>query len=847
MFWLSPEHGLEAHATPSPRLRTLGSAVANCLLLVSVATAAPTIEFTTVRHAYVRGEEAVVKARVAGVPEGAVVRFDAGGWLPAEIAATADAAYTLDTSLLRAGDYDVHARLLHGGRELAAAVFPLSVGPERNPQRYPVYRWHMIPHEDFGWWQARGFNGFVGGSSQERQTGQSDADIRAMFDESARWGFDAGSYIHPLQSQRWIGVPEVLAQPLPDRGSELGRGKPYPRHPEVVAHAEALAWSWLDRFGDYPTWRHALLTTEFDLRSNFSPLARRLAQEEAGVDLEEVASLDNLPPEHRPQNGLIEDDNPRLRYLRWWWHTGLGDALVNERMSDVIKTKRPDLLTWHDPYRLAAVRGASRGLDAISTWTYCHPDTRRMLYTAALQAAARAEGQKVMQSITLYLYGRFVVPLGGATAVLGDDYAGRDPFYTAGPDFARETTWLAFSQRPDLLCYYNHSSHSPYLPGLDPDIASPETFDAIGETVHELVEPYGPMVLAARRPPAEVAVLMSAVAEWFGGMPKHVGYPNEQFLPYCALLAMNHVPFEVLLDDDILEGALDRYSTLVLPRAGVLTRGMHAAIQAFLQRGGKVIADSSLRATLPGAIITRYDFTSQNLLDGRALAEGRAITAEEDRATQEGYAADLKQHLAHLAPPATASSPRVVINTLEAGAATLLFLVNADKTYGPRFGEHRLHMEEGVRLTTEVRVPVTGRPALYDALARKPISYRLEDGQAVFSIELPAARGRLVAVYPEEVGTPQIDLTAEVEPGQVAPIRVTVPGASGRPLAVAHPLHVEMIDPQGRRSEYTRFAACADGEYTLPFRPALNDPPGTWTVRITELIAGQSAEATFLR
>lgn len=811
------------------------------------ASAAPIIEFTTIRHAYVRGEKAALEARITGAPPGAVVRFDAGGWLPVEAPATARVEYTVDTAVLRAGDYDIHARLLLGGREVARALFPLSVGPERNPQRYPVYRWHMIPPEDFAWWQTRGFNGFVGGSSDERQTGQADERIRGMLDESARLGFDAGSYIHPLQSRRWKGRPEVLAQPTARPNAEATRGKPYPRHPEVVAYAEALARSWADRFGDYPAWNHALLTTEFDLRSDFSPLARRLAQEEAGVDLAEVASLDNLPPEHQPQNGLIEDDNPRLRYLRWWWHTGLGDALVNERMSDVIKAKRPDLLTWHDPYRLAAVRGASQGLDAISTWTYCHPDTRRMLYTAALQAAARAEGQKVMQSITLYLYGRFVVPLGGATAVLGDDYAGRDPFYTAGPDFARETTWLAFSQRPDLLCYYNHSSHSPYLPGLDPDIASPETFDAIGETVRELVEPYGPMVLAARRPPAQVAVLMSAVAEWFGGMPKHVGYPNEQFLPYCALLAMNHVPFEVLLDDDILEGALDRYSTLVLPRAGTMTRRMHAAIQAFLERGGRVIADSSLRAALPGAVVTRYDFTSQNLLDGRALAEGRAITAEEDRATQEGHAADLKQHLAHVARFADASSPRVVINTLEAGAATLLFLVNADKTYGPRFGEHRLHMEEGVRLTTEVRVPIAGRPALYDALARKPISYRVENGQAVFSIELPAARGRLVAIYPEEVGTPQIDLTAEMEPGQVAPIRVTVPGASDRPLAAFHPVHVEVIDPHGRHSEYSRFAACADGVYTLPFRPALNDPPGTWTVRATELIAGQSAEATFSR
>src|SRR5207248_3100796 len=109
---------------------------------------------------------------------------------------------------------------------------------------------------------------------------------------------------------------------------------------------------------------------------------------------------------------------------------------------------------------------------------------------------------------------------------------------------------------------------------------------------------------AGKRPHAPVAVLMSAAATWFPSAPSNAGYPNEQILPYCGLLAMNHVPFEVLLDDDMVNGRHSEYSTLVLPRADTLTRKTHEQILAFLQRGGKVIADSSLRAALPGAVVT---------------------------------------------------------------------------------------------------------------------------------------------------------------------------------------------------------------------------------------------------
>ncbi len=814
-------------------------------LLAGSAHAAPSARFTDLRHAYVRGETARLHLDLKEMPAGAQVRFDVSGRLEQAVPAAGAVTFALDTALLRAADYDVRAVVTADGREVARAEFPLSVVPEPNPQRYPVYRWGGIPVEDYPYWKARGFTGFTYVNSREVLAADSPAaqGIRRALDEAARQGLDFGCYLHPLLSQRWEKMPEVHA---------LGAdGKPlpqvYPREPQVLEYAERVAGAWADLFAEFPAWRHGLLSSEYQLFTNFSPLAQRLAREEAGVELPTAYVAGKLPAQHQPQEGLISDDNPHYRYMKWWYHQGMGDAVLNERMATRVRAKRPDVLLWHDPYRLAPVFGSHKGMDAVSTWTYAHPDMRRLLYTTVLQAAARPEKQKVMQTVTLFLYGRFAVPLGDSTAVLGNDQPGKDPYYTAGPDFAREATWLAFSQRPDLLGYYAAGALSPYLRGLDPDIASPETYDAIGEVVRSLVEPYGPMVLQSRRPRAKVAVLMSAASTWFPSGSRLVGYPNEQILPYCSLLAMNHVPFEVVLDDDVVQGRLAEYSALVMPRASTLTRKMHAEILKFRDRGGKVIADATLRAKLPGAIVTNYDFSHQTRVDGKALAEKRAVTAVEDRRLTEGYAADLKKHLTGLEGLATAASPRVVVNTLECGAAKAVFLVNDNRTYGPRFGQYGLHMESGVRLDTEARIRVEGSPVIYDSLAGKEVAYRLDGNLAVFPVSLPAARGKLLLVYPEAVGTVRVEAPADLTPGKVAPIRVRVLGKSGKPLAVPHPLKVEITDALGRLNEHSRTVACQNGEYALSFRPALNDARGTWTVRVTDLVTGRVTSATFQR
>jgi len=823
---------------------------AHATLLVTVLLAAACLHavaqtppaFTDARHVYERGRSCTLHVSAPGA---STVEFDIDGWLPHSAqAGDGVAEYALDTNLLRAGDYTVRARIVKDAAVVGTAVFPLTIAKQRDDERMSVWRWGGGSSNP-QWWQPRGFTGAFLASSRDPLDPASDTALSygRLLERAAVHDFELGLYMHPLLSKHLAEDASVLSI-LPDGTPH--EGKPYPLEPKVIEYAKQVTESWTAHFRDYPGLRHVMLHSEWQTPFSINEAAAEAARKEVGLEIKEwVQDKWRAVPagKNDVRNGIIEDDNPRYRFLQWWWQRGHGTAVLNEALGAIVKHNNPDLITWHEPYRLAPVRDSHKGLDCIGTWTYGYPDIKRLCYATYLQAAARPEQQLVQQDITLFVYGRFAVPLGDSTADFGQDFAGKDPYFTAGPDYAREALWLVFSQRPDIICFYSAGALSPDKPTNDPAYASPDTFNAIGQTCEELVKPYGPAMLNSRRVAPRVAVLMSAAATWFKASPRLAGYPNEQTLPYAALLMMNHVPFDVLLDEDVVEGALDRYDVLVMPKADTLTRSMHERILAFVEDGGSVVADASLRAAIPNAQVTDLDFTHQLRIDGRELAKGNAVTAEEDREIMEGYAEKLAPLLAEVPRPADATSARVLTNSIEGGQARYHFFINDERTYGPRFGRWKLRFELGAPQTAEVSVALDGRPALYDALLRKPIEYETRQDRAVFQIRMTAARGKLIAALPEAIGSVALEAPENCTPGQPVTLAIKVLGESGDVLPCVLPLRIDVIDALGRETEWGRYTAARDGVREFVFIPAINDAEGTWTLRATDLVAGQTAES----
>jgi len=798
--------------------------------------------FTTMRHAYERGEKAAFSV---DAPNAQNVLFDVSGWFETETPGeNGTAKYTIETHLLREGDYVVRARLVQNGNTSAMLKFPITIGPRHDAERIPVWRWGGGASNP-EWWTKRGFTGgFLGSQRDPLQKEQDIQIILHRLDDATRYDFEVGLYLHPLLASRWEKDESVICR-KPDGALYEGRyRKPYPLEPKVVDHAKATADTWAARLAEYPSLRHVLLHSEWQTPYCVNEPAVQMAKKEAGIDLREMLDANGYPKAPSiPENGIIPDDFPHYRFLQWWWRRGQGTAVLNAMLHDIVKQHRPDAITWHDPYRLAPVRDSHKGIDCIATWTYGYPDIKRLCYTTYLQAAARSHGQLVQQDITLYVYGRFAVQLDESTADLASDYPGRDPFFTAGPDYAKEALWLVLSQRPDILCFYSAGALSPDNSTLDPFISSAETFDAIGQTCDVLVKPYGPTIKACKRLQPRVALLMSAAAAWYDEVsPRLPGYDNEQTLPFATLLMMNHMPFDVVLDDDIYEGALERYDMLVMPQPDTLTQAMHDQIAAFADSGKTLITTPALRAPLPEAQIVDFDFTHQKMINGNDLAKGQAVTAEEDREIMERYARQLAPLLESIPRPARTSSPRALTNTLVTDKIAYHFIINDNRTYGPRFGQWKLRFENGAPHDFEVDMAVEEGDVLYDTLRRKRIEYTSESGRARFDMRLPGAWGALITRLPEAIESIELNGPNTAEPGKEVSVNFAVLGESGEPILGALPISVEFIDPAGRTSPESRYTTTQNGAGEASFVPALNDAAGAWTVRVTDLVSGSVQE-----
>lgn len=130
-----------------------------------------------------------------------------------------------------------------------------------------------------------------------------------------------------------------------------------------------------------------------------------------------------------------------------------------------------------------------------------------------------------------------------------------------------------------------------------------------------------------------------------------------------------------------------------------------------------------------------------------------------------------------------------------------------------------------------------GRPGhIYEIRSRRYFGHTnmvelpLRQATALLFAHLPYTITGLTAEAP---GTPQR--------GTPLPIELEVTVSEGPP--VDHVCRVEVADPAGKaRPEYEDRTLCPDGTGTYVLPLAYNDPVGTWTLRVTEVVSGKATE-----
>jgi len=65
---------------------------------------------------------------------------------------------------------------------------------------------------------------------------------------------------------------------------------------------------------------------------------------------------------------------------------------------------------------------------------------------------------------------------------------------------------------------------------------------------------------------------------------------EDTFVGYTSILFRQHLPFDVILDDNMTDEGLKRYRTLILPNSACLSDSQARAIEAFVKSGGRLIA-----------------------------------------------------------------------------------------------------------------------------------------------------------------------------------------------------------------------------------------------------------------
>lgn len=835
------------------------------LALAAGAVLAQEVSVSLPRQAWLRGETIPIKLTVPDALKGGRVEVLLGDLRVVE-QPVGDGSVAVPTAGLRVGDYALKALVRAAGQEAAATADVSVVKPLRD-DRLDVWLW-TYGGGFHTFYPDHGFT-VVGGPVEVYYRDEHRASYIRELDQRLKRGARANLFTCGGIAHRELKELDRTAEGIGYQGA--GRHEERfvnPFAPEVEKLRAEKNQRLMSAVGWHPAIKIAFFNTELvdDLWfDNLNPQGVEQTKRVLGFTRDERGEPKYVAP------GVLADDDRGYAFQKYVYQRGNGLAHANQRTAADIKAARPDLLTLTDPYRQVAYRDMFPGLDLVGTWTYTNNDPKMMLYTETLRALTRGTDQGYLQTVTLLNYPGTLVPRSVSGESSTKEWFAENPNHRGwtlmGPGRCREVSWIILSRAPKMVGYYYSSACDPvkYDQPEDQQRVPRATSEAIRELSERVYRPYGPMITRLNVARRRIAVLSSQAARLYGKSPRGPGYANQQIYDFYAVLAMCHLDGDVLFDEHLQAGALKDYDVLFMPRCDVITKSMHDEVLAFVQRGGLVVADQYLGAEVPGAIRFECDFSYRLKVNADAiesgvmfaewddqlnpktakLAEAKGITAEDDQKIMESVARRLKKVLAgKVEPEISADSPRALVNLMEGNGVKYLAVINDNRTYDERVGRYQAILGKLVPHTVTIRLRSWSGPLHpYDLVERKALPATRDGDGYTFKVDLTELGGKLVALYP--LAPAKIAITTPaVARGATANVRIAVQDAAGKTLPGLQPLRVTVTDPAGGATEYSDYHCAENGAFALPFSPALNDAAGRWTVKVDDLTAGLSAEAT---
>ena len=136
-----------------------------------------------------------------------------------------------------------------------------------------------------------------------------------------------------------------------------------------------------------------------------------------------------------------------------------------------------------------------------------------------------------------------------------------------------------------------------------------------------------------------------------------------------------------------------------------------------------------------------------------------------------------------------------------------------------------------------VRLDLGDRSHVYDMRAKRYVGN-------VSSVEttVPPGDTALYACLPYRVKSLAVRVPRIAKPGEELGIEAQLDAGTGE--LGDHVLHMDLVEPTGEPAwHYTRNELAASGELSLNVPLAANEKPGTWTVRIRDVLTGVTGQA----
>ncbi len=788
-----------------------------------------------------------------------VVEADNMQWASAELPELASGAehilpVPVDTTL-KPGEYQIKASIEVFGQVpyKTEETFLFTLVPRR-PARMPVVMWGLYGPDQFTKEITRlkdiGFTHSLGFG----------ADPNLIFEAGKPVVPGSGEYVEKVKRMLNLALANnigVIAKLSPsadigkrrkellrvDREGKVNGAKTETcaAYPGLAAFCYNVGAAVAQAYGGFPAWQAALLHTEVRDGANVCWHEHDLAACRAatGADYPEGApgkrGVDYAKLKDFPEDRVVPDDHPLLKFLSWYWKEGDGWNRLNTELHRGLKsTGRNDIWTFHDPaVRVASVYGSGGAADVISQWTYSYPDPIRIgLATDELFAMARgASGpQQVMKMTQIIWYRSQTAP-----AAKGDEVtkASQSPWEDTDPDAAfptiapmhlRETFWTKLARPVRGIMYHGWGSLVPGTGSTGYRYTHPETQNELRRLIKAVVEPLGPTLLQVPDRKSDVAYLESFASQMFARRGTYGWGQTWSGDAYHVLLWAGLQP-EIVYDETVLREGLDGCRILFLMDCDVLTKGVVSKILAFQKNGGLIVADERLcPAVSADIVITSYE---------------RTRGADKDRAALIAKAQELRGALKGRYVWYVDSLVRDVVPRCRTyGSTDYLFAVNDLREFGEYVGHHGLVMENGVPAETVLTVRRAGGH-VYDLVEGRELKAVSDTGILKIARGFGPCEGCVMMITDRAINGVSIDVPDTAQPGARLACRVRIVDDAGDPLDAVVPVRLEISDPSGSEMEWSGYYGAKDGTLDIQLDIAKNDAPGIWQIKVRELASGR--------